>query len=109
MSMTHEDIVPALQYILDEMSVIESNLNAIDMSIPGAEIELLNLESEFGLLIESLPELIEFCAKQKPDPQIIGNKLKHSFDGTGRLLGICTELRTKYTALTGKTLPCKAY
>lgn len=104
---THENVVSKLQYILDETSVIESSANDLDMSKPGAEITLLTLEQEYTRVITDLPELIEFCAKQKPDPKLIGNRLRDSFTGTGKMLGIFTELRQKYIALYGKKLPAK--
>lgn len=104
---THENVVSMLQNMQNEMSVIESRLNELDLSIPDSELELLTLEHELVIETDSLPELIEFCAKQKPDPVMIGGRLKNCFTGLTRLMGICTEHRKKYIERTGKKLPLR--
>ena len=92
---TPENLISELNNTITDLLIIQSKLEdyAAGPPLPVDEIEIL--ESELAAVMEPVPDFIDFIVKSKPDPAIIGDRLKDCFTIPTTILSLLIEIRKK--------------
>ena len=85
-----EEIVQALERVLADQSVFISRLQDME---PGSRTpdEIRQIEKDIYEAIDLMQETIGAIAADKPSPQIVGDRLKRSFDNLTTILELLTK------------------
>ena len=89
--LTSEEIVPALEKILAEQVVFISKLQYIT---PGSvtRADLSEMQEDVHESFDLMKEIIPAVAELKPDPAVIGDRLKRAFQNVSTILDELTPL-----------------
>lgn len=76
MKITATNFMSLLSDAVKELTLITARLQEIQQDIPATHEELQLLNGRFVKATEHVPALIEYIAKEKPPPALVGTKLK---------------------------------
>jgi hypothetical protein len=96
MYINRENFLAELDFAVGELRYILAELQGIAQDIPGTHDRLQDLNGIFVHGSRHMVEIIEFIAQEKPDPDVVGTRLKD-------YLNLMTSILTEKTRIIKDT------
>lgn len=88
---THKNVVTKLDEILDLLNGVEERLSVMIPGTIGNDFVLDQLKADIDYALPEFPAIIKFCAAHRPDPDLIGNRLKNTMESATRIIKLWSE------------------
>jgi hypothetical protein len=80
MHITAENVVPVLNDVVTELTMVLVRLREIEQDTPDTHDEILQLNGRAVPAMDLIADVITFIGEHKPPPELIGGRLKNAME-----------------------------